>query len=50
MFPELQKFIEENIDMIEAGEFDQLYKMKVDVPQFTQVLLEAGIDPLKNLT
>ena len=50
MFPELKKFIEENIDLIEAGDFDQLYKMNVDVPKFTQVLLEAGIDPLKNLT
>ena len=50
MFPELQKFIEENIDLIEAGDFDQLYKMDVDYPKFTQVLLEAGINPLKNLT
>lgn len=50
MFPELQKFIEENIELIEAEEFDQLYKMNVDFPKFTQVLLEAGIDPLRKLT
>ena len=50
MFPELQKFIEENIDLIEAREFEKLYAMNVDVPKFTEVLLQAGIDPLKNLT
>ena len=50
MFEQLKKFIEENIELIEAGEFDQLYKMNVDVPKFTQVLLSAGIDPRKNLT
>ena len=49
----VKKFIEENIDLIESDSFDTLYKgadALVDVPKLTEVLLQAGIDPLKNLT
>lgn len=49
MFPELQKFIETNIELIEDARFDELYNMNVDVPKFTEALLEAGINPLANM-
>ena len=49
MFPELQKFIETNIELIENARFDELYNMNVDVSKFTEVLLKAGINPLEKL-
>ena len=49
MFPELQKFIETNIELIENARFHELYNMNVDVPKFTEALLQAGIDPLSNM-
>ena len=49
----VKTFIEKNITLIEAEDFQTLYKDAhtiIDVPVFTQVLLEAGIDPLNSLT
>ena len=46
MLPEL----ETNIELIENARFDELYNMDVDVPKFTEALLQAGIDPLVNMS
>ena len=49
----IKKFIEENIDTIEQVDFGKLYQdadVIIDVPRLTEAFLEAGIDPLQNLT
>ena len=52
---ELQKFIEENIDLIEQDtkeSWETVYKKLLDDEQkgeFTQVMLEIGIDPAEVL-
>lgn len=49
----VKKFIEENIDAIEQGDFGKIYKdadFIIDVPKLTESFLEAGINPLQNLT
>ena len=52
----VKKFIEENISLIEHGEFTECYNMLLNrtaatklVPNFTWSMLSAGIDPAKFL-
>ena len=49
----LQKFIEQNIDLIENNDFDTLYsECAIEtgfVERLTQVLLDANIDPLPHM-
>lgn len=49
MDTEVKKFIEENADLIEKGDFEQFYKKleteRISLGQFTEVFLSAGIDP-----
>lgn len=50
MDAEIKKFIEENIDLIEHGEFEELYQALNDrykVPNLTETLLGADINPAK---
>lgn len=47
---EIKKFIEKNIDLIEHGEFEELYQALNDrhkVPNLTETLLGANINPAK---
>lgn len=52
----LQKFIEDNIELIDNNKFDELYNIHIadwsDIPvhEVTDLLHEAGIDPLQYLT
>ena len=52
----IQKLIEENIDYIEAENFDVVYdkalsaNYKLNVGELTDVFYDAGIDPLASLT
>lgn len=52
---ELKEFIEKNISLIEAEEFDELYKhaynnpFALDTGSLTHVLYSVGIDPLDHL-
>lgn len=52
----LQKFIEDNIELIDNNKFDELYDRdivdwsNVSIREVTDVLLAAGIDPLQYLT
>lgn len=56
MDPIIQKLIEENIDYVEAENFDVVYDKamsvnnKIDVGELTDVFYDAGIDPLAYLT
>lgn len=53
MFEGLKKFIEENIDTIEQGDFGKLYQdahALTNVSKLTEAFLKAGIDPLQTLT
>lgn len=50
MDAEIKKFIEKNIDLIEHGEFEELYQTLNDrhkVPNLTETLLGADINPAK---
>ena len=48
--PNIKEWIETHIELIEKEQFDELYKhQEVDTSIVTQILLQAGIDPLKNL-
>ena len=52
----IQKLIEENIDYIEAENFDVVYDKamsvnnKINIGELTDVFYDAGIDPLASLT
>ena len=52
----IQKLIEENIDYIEAENFDVVYdkamsaNYKINIGELTDVFYDAGIDPLASLT
>ena len=52
MTPELKLFIENNIDLVNACEFDILYKHLRETglsdltSEFSEIMLKAGIDPL----
>ena len=52
----IQKLIEENIDYIEAENFDVVYDRamsvnnKINIGELTDVFYDAGIDPLASLT
>lgn len=56
MNPIIQKLIEENIDYIEAENFDAVYdeammvNHKLNIGELTDVFYAAGIDPLPSLT
>lgn len=56
MDPIIQKLIEENIDYIEAGNFDVVYDKamsvthKINIGELTDAFYDAGIDPLISLT
>ena len=56
MNPIIQKLIEENIDYIEAENFDVVYDKamivnnKINIGELTDVFYDAGIDPLASLT
>ena len=56
MNPIVQKLIEENIDYIEAENFDVVYDKamsinnKINIGELTDVFYDAGIDPLASLT
>ena len=56
MNSDIQKLIEENIDYIEAGDFDVVYDKamsvnnKLNVGELTDVFYDAGINPLASLT
>ena len=56
MNPFIQKLIEENIDYIEAENFDVVYdkamsqNFKFNIGELTDVFYDAGIDPLASLT
>ena len=56
MNPSIQKLIEENIDYIEAENFDVVYdkamsvNYKINIGELTDVFYDAGIDPLAFLT
>ena len=56
MNPIIQKLIEENIDYIEAENFDVVYDKamsvnnKLNIGELTDVFYDAGIDPLASLT
>ena len=46
MDKETQQFIEENIDLIQSWQWEEIYEK--DFPyDFTEALLESGINPLK---
>lgn len=54
MSPEIKHFIEENTDLIEASDWNHLYKKIGErysvtlAGELSQTLLDAGIDPLEN--
>lgn len=56
MDPIIQKFIEENINYIEAENFDVVYykansiDLNINIGELTDVFYDAGIDPLASLT
>lgn len=56
MNPIIQKLIEENIEYIEAENFDVVYdkalsvNMNINIGELTDVFYDAGIDPLASLT
>lgn len=56
MDPIIQKLIEENIDYIEAENFDFVYdkalsqNLTINIGELTDVFYDAGIDPLASLT
>lgn len=52
----LKEFIQANMELIDDNNFDRLYKnafielVSNQIPQLTQILLDAGIDPLQHVT
>ena len=56
MNSDIQKLIEENIDYIEAENFDVVYdkamsaNYRINIGELTDVFYDAGIDPLASLT
>ena len=54
MSPEIRHFIEENTDLIEASDWNRLYKKIGErysvtlAGELSQTLLDAGINPLEN--
>ena len=52
MIPELKRFIEYNVELIDANDFTELYNRcrDDDRGKLTDVLYECGIDPLPYMT